>query len=98
QQQAPQGLKAHQSNNTEAVPPRGHRRSVSKMGDNEPQTSPTDYLRRVTRTVRVAQSVEAVTTDAPFACPLLRQGIGSGSLGQSCVEGSVKGRYLRNSR
>src|SRR4030095_12334596 len=66
------------------------------MGNHQPQTSPTDYLRRLTRTVRMAQSVEAVTTDAPFACPLLRQWIGSSGLGQRCMKSGVERCYLWN--
>src|SRR5713101_3282047 len=66
------------------------------MRNNEPQTLPTDYLRRLSGAVRMAQSVEAVTADAPFACPLLRQRIRSGSLRQRCMKGSVESCYLRN--
>src|SRR5437762_5780940 len=60
------------------------------MRNNEPQTSPTDYLRRLAGAVRMAQSVETVTADAPVARPLLRQRIGSGSLRQRCMKGSVE--------
>src|SRR6266481_4267469 len=44
----------------------------------------------------MAQAVEAVTTHAPLARPLPRHRVDSGSLGQGCMEGSVKGRYLGN--
>src|SRR5258707_2264456 len=66
------------------------------MGNNEPQILPIDHLRRLARAVRMAQSVEAVTADAPFACPLLWQRIGSGGLGQGCVESSVECCHLWN--
>src|SRR6266481_3239278 len=66
------------------------------MRNNEPQTSPTDYLRRLSGAVRMAQSMEAVTADAPFSCPLSRQRIGSGSLRQRCMKGSVECCYLWN--
>src|SRR4029450_12513627 len=66
------------------------------MGNNEPQTFPTDYLRSLTRTVRMPQSVKAVTADAPFACPLSRQSIGSSCLRQRCMKSSVERCYLRN--
>src|SRR5438067_6857404 len=64
------------------------------MRNNEPQISPTDYLRRLSGAVRMAQSVETVTADAPFACPLLRQRIGSSSLRQRCMKCSIECRYL----
>ena len=64
------------------------------MGNNEPQVPPTDHLCRPAGAVRMAQSVETVTAHAPFARPLLRHRIGSGRLGQGCVEGRVKRRYL----
>src|SRR6266550_6782097 len=66
------------------------------MSNNEPQISSTDHLRRLARAIRMAQSVEAVTADAPLARPLLRQGIRSGRLGQGCVESSVECCYLWN--
>src|SRR5215471_5921750 len=66
------------------------------MRNNEPQTSPTYYLRRLATAVRMAQSVETVTTNAPFACPLLRQRIGSSSLRQRCMKSSVECCYLWN--
>src|SRR2546426_3457245 len=64
------------------------------MGNNEPQVPPADHLCRPAGAVRMAQSVETVTAHAPFARPLLRHRIGSGRLGQGCVEGRVKRRYL----
>src|SRR5215471_9609504 len=44
----------------------------------------------------MAQSVEAITADAPFPCPRLRQWIGSGSLRQRCMKSSVECCYLWN--
>src|SRR5262245_53659436 len=44
----------------------------------------------------MAQSVETVTAHAPFARPLLRHRIGSGRLGQGCMEGRIKRRYLQD--
>src|SRR4030095_16517855 len=66
------------------------------MGNNEPQTFPTDYLRRFCAAIRMAQSVKAVTADAPFACPLSRQSIGSSCLRQRCMKSSVECCYLWN--
>src|SRR5215471_13287190 len=66
------------------------------MGNNEPQILPTDSLRRLAAAVRMAQSVETVTTDAPLACPLLRQRIGSSSLRQGCMKSSIECCYLWN--
>ena len=90
------GRKAHGGIDAHAVTDRRHRRAVPKMGNNEPQVSPIDHLCRPARAVRMAQSVEAVTADAPFTRPILRQRIGSGGLGQGCVEGSVERCYLWN--
>src|SRR5262245_10673389 len=75
---------------------RRDRRAVAQMRNNEPQTSPTDYLRRLATAVRMAQSVETVTADTPFACPLLGQRIGSSSLGQRCMKSSIACCYLCN--
>src|SRR4051794_11378882 len=66
------------------------------MGDNEPQIWSTDHLRRLARAIRVAQSVKAVTADAPFARPRLRHRIRSGGLRQRCVESGVEYCHLRN--
>src|SRR4030095_1488792 len=66
------------------------------MGNNKAQTSPTDYLRRLCGAVRMAQSVETVTADAPFAGPLSRQRIGAGILRQRCMKSSVECCYLWN--
>src|SRR5262245_16659383 len=60
------------------------------MGNDDPQTAPTDSLCRLCAAVRMAQSMEAVTADAPFACPLLRKRIGSSSLRQGCMKSSVE--------
>ena len=62
----------------------------------DPQALPPDSLRRLGAAVRMAQSVETITADAPFACPLLRQRIGSGSHRQRCMKSSVECRYLWN--
>src|SRR5262249_27751613 len=86
----------HRSINTHAVTDRRDRRAVAQMRNNEPQTSPTYYLRRLATAVRMAQSVETVTANAPFACPLLRQRIGSSSLGQRCMKSSIECCYLWN--
>jgi len=66
------------------------------MHPSDKQISPTDSLRRLDAAVRMAQSVEAVTADAPFACPLLRHRIRSSSLGQGCMESSVERCHLWN--
>src|SRR5258708_5868354 len=66
------------------------------MRNNEPQTSPTDYLRRLSGAVRMAQSMEAVTADAPFARPPFRQRVGPGSPRQPCMKSSVEWCYLWN--
>src|SRR5215831_8506636 len=66
------------------------------MGNDQPQTSPTDCLRRLGTAVRMAQPMEAVTADAPFACPLLRKRISSSSLRQGCMKSSIECCYLRN--
>src|SRR6476660_4748727 len=60
------------------------------MGNNESQISPTDHFRRLARAVRMAESVETVTADAPLACPLLRQRIVSGCLRQRCMKCSIE--------
>src|SRR6266550_4719641 len=66
------------------------------MRNNEPQTSLSDYLRRLSGAVRMAQSVEAVTADAPFACPFFGYRIGSSRLRQRCMKSSVECCYLWN--
>src|SRR5437867_502177 len=89
-----QGRETHRGIDTDAVTDRRHRRAITQMGNNEPQVPPADHLCRPAGAVRMAQSVETVTAHAPFARPLLRHRIGSGRLGQGCVEGRVKRRYL----
>src|SRR5215469_14524671 len=66
------------------------------MGNDQPQISPTDCLRRLGAAVRMAQPMEAVTADAPFACPLLRKRISSSSLRQGRMKSSVECCYLWN--
>src|ERR1700745_3127861 len=68
------------------------------MGNHKPQVPPAHDLCCPPGTIRMAQAVEAVATDAPLACPFPRHRVGTRSLGQSCVESSVKGRYLGNPR
>src|SRR6516225_9042601 len=46
----------------------------------------------------MAQAMEAVTPDAPFACPLLRHWIGSGNIRQRRVKSSVECCHLWNLR
>src|SRR5262245_49347143 len=66
------------------------------MGNDQPQTSPTDSLRRLSAAVGMAQAMKAVTADAPFSCPLSRKRISSSSLRQRCMKSSVKCCYLWN--
>src|SRR5262245_60233728 len=89
-----QGRETHRGIDTGAVTDSRHRRAITQMSNNEPQVPPSGHLCRPAGAVRMAQSVETVTADAPFACPLLRHRIDAGRLGQRCVEGRVKRRYL----
>ena len=96
--QAFQRRKTHRGIDAHAVTDRRHRRAIPQMGNNEPQVPPADHLLPPARAIRMAQSVEAVAADAPFARPFLGHRIGSGGLGQGCMESSVECCHLWNVR